>query len=151
MDAAPRAFAELPADPQLGVHVPFACGTASFGGPRDGAPPTVRRLDGRRVTQCALSRVCGVCGAGLGRPIAFIGSPREADRNAFHFPPCHLECARAVLDEVSELDVPVLGQVTVTTEWVLTTTAAFEYVRPGREDADRRPTFQPHEVLTTTR
>jgi hypothetical protein len=151
MDPAPREISELPTDPELGVPVPFACGTESFGGPRDGGPPTVRRLDGRRVTQCALSRVCGVCGAGLGRPIAFVGTPAEADRNAFHFPPCHLECARAILDAISEVEVPVLGQATATSAWVLTTTAAFEYVRPGREDADRRPTFQPHEVLTETR
>ena len=151
MDAAPRGFAELPTDPELGVPVPFACGTESFGGPRDGSVPTVRRLDGRRVTQCALSRVCGVCGAGLGRPIAFIGGTEEADRNAFHFPPCHLECARAILDAVGELDVPVLGQVAPMPTWVLTTTAAFEFVRPSRGDADLRPTFQPHEVLTQTR
>ncbi|MGY2874768.1 hypothetical protein ACVW00_001958 [Marmoricola sp. URHA0025 HA25] len=151
MDAAPRELRELPMDAELGVPVPFACGTASYGAPRDGNPPTVRRLDGRRVTQCALSRVCGVCGAGLGRPIAFLGSAEEADRNAFHFPPCHLECARVMLDAVADLDVPVLGQVVATTSWVLTTTAAFEFVRPLRGDADLRPTFQPHEVLTETR
>jgi hypothetical protein len=151
MDPAPRAFAELPTDPELGVPVPFACGTTSFGGPRDGSAPTVRRLDGRRVTQCALSRVCGVCGAGLGRPIAFIGSVEEADRNAFHFPPCHLECARAMLEVADGLGVPVLGQLVAEPSWVLTTTASFEYVRPARGDADLRPTFQPHEVLTQTR
>jgi hypothetical protein len=151
MDAAPREFAELPVDPEFAIPVPFACGTASYGGPRDGAVPTVRRLDGRRVTQCALSRVCGVCGSGLGRPIAFLGSIPEADRNAFHFPPCHVECAWAMLDAVDGLGVPVLGQVTANPTWVLTTTAAFDFVRPSRGDADRRPTFQPHEVLTQTR
>jgi hypothetical protein len=151
MDPAPRAFEDLPIDAELGVPVPFACGTPSFGGPRDGSAPTVRRLDGRRVTQCALSRVCGVCGAGLGRPIAFVGSVGEADRNAFHFPPCHLECARAMLDAVAGLEVPVLGQLTAKPAWVLTTTAAFEFVRPSRGDADLRPTFQPFEVLTETR
>ena len=150
MDAAPRELGELPTDPEFGVPVPFACGTPSYGGPRDGSPPTVRRLDGRRVTQCALSRVCGVCGRGLGRPLAFVGSQEEADRNAFHFPPCHLECARALLDAVTRLGVPVLGQVVPDPSWVLTTTAAFEFVRPSRGDADLRPTFQPHEVLTQT-
>lgn len=151
MDPAPRDLDELPTDPELGVPVPFACGTTPFGGPRDGSVPTVRRLDGRRVTQCALSRVCGVCGSGLGRPIAFLGTTEEADRNAFHFPPCHLECARTMLDAVTGIDVPVLGQAVATPSWVLSTTAAFEFVRPGRGDADRRPTFQPHEVLTETR
>ena len=151
MDPAPRSFDELPADPELGVPVPFACGTPTFGGPRDGSAPSARRLDKRRVTQCALSRVCGVCGAGLGRPIAFLGSAGEADRNAFHFPPCHLECARAMLDAVADVGVPVLGQSVPLQAWVLTTTAAFEFVRPSRGDVDLRPTFQPHEVLTETR
>ena len=152
MDAAPRQFADLPLDAELGVPVPFACGTEEYGGRADGPPPTLRLLDGRRVTQCALSRVCGVCGAGLGRPLAFVGSPEEAARNAFHFPACHLECARRLLDVLSTLvGTAVLGQPEPVESWVLTTTAAFEYVRPGREDLDRRPTFQPHEVLTETR
>jgi hypothetical protein len=92
-----------------------------------------------------------VCGSALGRPIAFLGSADEADRNAFHFPPCHLECARAMLEAVAEVQVPVLGLVVARPAWVLTTTAAFEFVRPSRGDADPRPTFQPHEVLTETR
>jgi hypothetical protein len=145
MDPAPRPFAERDRDAELGVPLPFACGTAG-----DGAP-SARQLDGRRVTQCALSRVCGVCGAGLGRPIAFLGTTAERDRNAFHFPPCHLDCAELLLDAVAGLDVPVLGQPAPVASWVLATTAAFEYVRPGRGDADRRPTFQPYEVLSSTR
>lgn len=155
MDAAPRPLAQRDRDVEFGVPVPFACGTAPYAAdgttsvPAEG--PTVRTLDGRRVTQCALSRVCGACGAPLGRPLAFIGSPSEADRNAFHFPPCHVECAQALLDAVAMLDVPVLGQTDVVGSWVLTTTPAFEYLRPGREDEDRRPTFQPYEVLTQTR
>lgn len=151
MDPAPRGLDDLPIDPELGVPIPFACGTRPYAGAPGDPGPTARRLDGRRVTQCALSRVCGVCGAGLGRPIAFLGTAEEADRHAFHFPPCHLECARAVLSAVAGLDVPVLGQAVAVRAWVLTTTAAFEYVRPGRGDADRRPTFQPHEVLTRSR
>jgi hypothetical protein len=155
MDPAPLPFGERDVDRELGVPVPFACGTAPYAGSQAASTsaegPTIRRLDGRRVTQCALSRVCGACGAPLGRPIAFVGSPVEADRNAFHFPPCHVECAQSVLDAVAHLDVPVLGQPEPVSSWVLTTTAAFEYVRPGREDSDRRPTFQPYEVLTSTR
>jgi hypothetical protein len=147
MDPAPRKLSELPTDPELGVPVPFACGTSSYGGPRDGSAPTVRRLDRRRVTQCALSRVCGVCGAGLGRPLAFLGSAAEHRRNAFRFPPSHVECAQALLAAVAGLDTPVLGQDAAATEWTLVTTAAFEYVRPARGDTDLRPRFQPHEAL----
>ena len=148
MDAAPRPFGELPPDPELGVPVPFACGTAGFGGPRDGSAPSVRRLDGRRVTQCALSRVCGVCGAGLGRPIAFLGSRIEADRNAFHFPPSHLSCAEALLDAVRGLPGGVLGQEDRVDSWTIVTTAGFEYVRPRKEDLDKRPTFEPNSLLS---
>ncbi|GAA2143139.1 hypothetical protein GCM10009844_15220 [Nocardioides koreensis] len=147
MDPAPRAFSELPSDPELRLPVPFACGTSGYGGPRDDGAPTARVLDGRRVTQCALSRVCGVCGAGLGRPIAFLGSRLEADRNAFHFPPAHLECAESLLGAYSGITVPVLGQEDPVTSWVLVTTPAFEFVRPATEDLDRRPTFQPHSIL----
>ena len=54
-------------------------------------------LDKRKVTQCALSRICGVCGESLGRPVAFLGTPEEAGRNEFHFPPAHVACAEAAL------------------------------------------------------
>ena len=54
------------------------------------------------MTQCALSRICGVCGESLARPVAFLGSVEEADRNAFHFPPSHVECAETALDAVVE-------------------------------------------------
>jgi hypothetical protein len=147
MDPAPRAFRDLPRDPELGVPVPFACGTAGYGGPRDGSAPSARVLDGRRVTQCALSRVCGVCGAGLGRPITFLGSRLEVDRNAFHLPPAHLECAEALAAAYAGVTEPVLGQTYPVEAWVLVTTGGFEFVRAAREDLDRRPTFQPNSIL----
>lgn len=138
MDPAPRSFDDLPVDRHLGVAVPFACGT-------DVA--SARALDTRRVTQCALSRVCGVCGASLGRPLALLGSEAERDRNAFHFPPSHLHCAKALLSAVAGLGEPVLGQAQPPRSWVLVTTSGFEFVRPDREDSDRRPTFSPNSVL----
>ncbi len=92
------------------------------------------RLEERAwVTRCALSRICGGCGRSLGRPVAFVGTPSEVGHNAFHAPPLHLDCAREVLRERDG--------------WVLVTTAGFEFVRPGREDADQRPTFQPNSLL----
>jgi hypothetical protein len=133
----PAELDELATDPTLGVPVPFAC------------TDSAAALDGRRVTQCALSRICGVCGRGLRRPIAFIGSQSEADRNAFHFPPTHLDCAVWLLARVRRAAQPVLGQA-MPAEWVLVTTAGFEFVRPARDDLDRRPTFQPNSVLTTS-
>ena len=83
------------------------------------------------VTQCALSRICGACGESLGRPIAFVGTPEEEGRNAFHLPPMHVSCAEAAR----------------TDDQVLVSTSGFEFVRPGRDDTDRRPTFQPNSLL----
>lgn len=149
MDAAPRAFDELPSDPELFVPVPFACGTdLGFGDRPEGAALSARELDKRRVTQCALSRICGVCGAGLGRPLAFVGSQLELDRMAFHFPASHLECAEALLAAYADVAEPVLGVDTPPRDWVVVTTASFEFVRANREDLDRRPTFQPNGLLS---
>jgi len=89
---------------------------------------------GKRVTQCALSRICGVCGETLGRPIAFLGTSGEVGRNAFHFPPMHVACAHTLLGRVEATEI--------------VTTAGFEFVRPTRDDEDRRPTFQPNSLLT---
>ena len=91
-----------------------------------------RLLTKKWVTQCALSRICGVCGESLGRPIAFRGTVDEVGRNAFHLPPMHLACA-ASLGERAETE--------------LVTTAGFEFVRPTSYDDDRRPTFQPNSLL----
>lgn len=91
-----------------------------------------RLLTRRWVTQCALSRICGVCGEALGRPIAFRGTPQEVGRNAFHLPPMHVACAASLRGRP---------------ESELVTTAGFEFVRPAREDDDRRPTFQPNSLL----
>ncbi len=93
-------------------------------------------LDGKRVTQCALSRICGVCGQSLGRPVAFVGTPLEVARNAFHAPPLHVTCAEE-LRAMQGADPA----------WELLTTAGFEFVRPSREDEDRRPTFRPNSLL----
>ena len=92
-----------------------------------------RDLASRRwVIQCALSRICGVCGESLGRPIAFRGTPEEVGRNAFHLPPMHVGCAASLRDRE---------------ETELVTTAGFEFVRPAREDVDPRPRFEPNSLL----
>ncbi|HWU21299.1 MAG TPA: hypothetical protein VN088_07230 [Nocardioides sp.] len=88
------------------------------------------------VTQCALSRICGECGRPLGRPIAFLGTPDEIGRNAFHAPPLHADCAEAVL-RGEEADPA----------WRVTHTAGFEFVRPSAADTDRRPCFVPNSLL----
>lgn len=146
MDPAPRAYDDLPTDDGTGLTVPFACGTAdAYGGSPDGAT-SAATLDKRRVTQCALSRVCGVCGAGLGRPIAFLGTGREVGRNAFHFPPGHLECASRLLEEYVAAGASLLDEPAA--DWQIVLTSGFEYVRPAKEQEDRRPVFSPNSVIS---
>ncbi len=88
------------------------------------------------VTQCALSRVCGGCAMTLGRPVAFVGTPEEVARNAFHLPPMHVGCAE---------DLRALPSADPT--WQITLTAGFEFVRAAKEDLDRRPRFEPNSLL----
>jgi hypothetical protein len=106
-------------------------------------------LNRRKVTQCALSRICGVCGESLGRPVAFLGSALEADRNAFHFPPAHVQCAEAALAVWADGYSVALGHPSPPEEWALVTTSGFEYIRPSGESADRRSVFAPNSVIET--
>jgi len=124
----------------VATEVPFACRY-------DDGSASLETLNGKRVTQCALSRICGVCGTPLGRPIAFVGTPEEIGRNAFHFPPLHLGCANDLLPVANRSEVGVLGRDEATTTWSLVTTAGFEFVRAGRGDLDKRPTFEPNSLL----
>jgi hypothetical protein len=144
VDPAPRDFEELPLDPDLGLPVPFACGTPVHG---SSVSPTARELQRSRVIQCALSRVCGVCGASLGRPLTLLGTREEVDRNAFHFPPSHLACAERLLAAYVGVTQPVLGQTTTGHDWHLVTTGGFEFIRPTRDDLDQRLRFEPNSVL----
>ncbi len=106
-------------------------------------------LDKRKVAQCALSRICGVCGESLARPVAFLGSVLEADRNAFHFPPSHPQCAEAALAVWSDGHSVALGHQSPPERWALVTTSGFEFVRPTAESDDRRPVFSPNSVIET--
>lgn len=92
--------------------------------------------DTRWVTQCALSRVCGGCAMSLGRPVAFVGTPEEVARNAFHLPPMHAACA----DELRR-------QPDADPAWQRIETSGFEFVRPGRDDLDQRPRFEPNSLI----
>ena len=143
MDPAPRPFEELPLDSVLGVPVPFACGT--------GADADATRLDHRRVTQCALSRICGVCGESLARPVAFLGSVEEADRNAFHFPPSHVQCAETALELWSKDSSAALGYPSPPEAWAVVTTSGFEYIRPTPDTEDGRSVFSPNSVIDDRR
>jgi len=108
-------------------------------------------LDKRKVTQCALSRICGVCGDSLGRPVAFLGSALEADRNAFHFPPTHPACAASALEVWGGASSAALGHPTPPDGWALVTTSGFEYIRPSVDSEERSPVFAPNSVIEDTR
>ena len=96
--------------------------------------------DRRWVTQCALARICGGCAMSLGRPVAFLGTPDELARNAFHLPPMHLACA----EELRRSWGRAPG---ADPRWQLVTTSGFEFVRPSREDLDQQPRFEPNSLL----
>jgi hypothetical protein len=108
-------------------------------------------LDKRKVTQCALSRICGVCGDSLDRPVAFLGSEEEADRNEFHFPPTHPACAEVAIEVWGTTGSASLGFHHAPAAWALVTTSGFEFVRPTSEWTDRRPVFSPNSMIEDRR
>ena len=108
-------------------------------------------LDKRKVTQCALSRICGVCAEGLSRPVAFLGTVEESGLNEFHFPPAHVGCAEAALEVWGQSASAALGHPTTPEAWVLVTTSGFEYIRPTHEWEDRRAVFSPNSTIEERR
>ena len=125
------------------VPVPFASDPfAGYGTDHRLRPTGPADLGGvvkARAIQCALSRVCGLCGLSLATgPAAattFLGSVAEADANTFVFPPVHMDCAELALDTYPALRVPVLGQRLVLTEWAVVVTGGFELERPAERGA----------------
>ncbi len=134
---------ERPRDPELGVPVPFAC-------EYDDGRASVTLLNKKRVTQCALSRICGICGDSLGNPVGFVGSAEEFHRLAFHFPPVHPECGDAVVTACAGVGNGVLGHTGPVRNWVLVTTGGFEHERAQADAIDNRPTFRPNSIVDTT-
>ncbi len=138
----PAALADRPTDPSYGVPVPFAC-------ERDDGPYSLALLNRKRVIQCALSRICGMCGLSLDNPVVFVGTADDADRNDFRLPPLHLACAQAALALYPELPTPVLAYPQRTHEWALVVTGGFELERPTvRGEA---VTFRPNSVTEDER
>ncbi|KQP80080.1 hypothetical protein ASF37_03625 [Aeromicrobium sp. Leaf289] len=117
-----------------GAALPFACVDDAGVGSHD-------QVVKKRAIRCALSRICGVCGSTLARPIAFVGSSDEALDGEFAFPPCHEACAREVAGEVRQR----LGRPERPRRWVLVTTAGFDLVRPARRGEP--VSFRPNSVL----
>ena len=58
----------------------------------------------------------------------------------------------SVADSFGDLDLASSGfTLLFTATWQLVTTAGFEFVRAGRDDADTRPTFRPNSLLDERR
>lgn len=133
--------AGLAARPKAGgLPVPFAC--EDDDGTLDHSV-VVRK----RAIRCALSRICGICGEPLSRPIAFFGSLAEVGDGQFRFPPTHVACARATLDLFAPIGGPHLGRNEAPMDWVLLTTGGFDLIRPTRRgDA---VLFHPNSVVDT--
>src|SRR4051812_28715848 len=86
----PADLADRPFDPEFGLPIPFVNefddGSYEFGA-----------INRRRSIQCALSRLCGMCGTSLEYDIAFLGGPKAAESRAYTDPPMHVACAEAAL------------------------------------------------------
>src|SRR5919202_3714102 len=87
----PPDLADRPVDERWGLPIPFV-NTYDDGSHDFGA------INRRRSIQCALSRLCGMCGISLAYDIAFLGGPKAAESRSYTDPPMHVGCAEAALD-----------------------------------------------------
>ncbi|MEH3068564.1 MAG: hypothetical protein PGN15_11150 [Aeromicrobium erythreum] len=117
-----------------GSALPFACVD-------DEGRGTHEKVVKKQAIRCSLSRICGVCGETLTRPVAFVGTPDEALDGEFAFPPCHVACAREVAADPRQR----LGHGERPHRWVLVSTAGFDLVRPARRGDP--VWFRPNSVL----
>jgi hypothetical protein len=86
----PAALADRPVDDEHGLPIPFV-------NTYDDGTHDFRAPNRRRSIQCALSRLCGMCGLSLEYDIAFLGGPKAAESHSFTDPPMHVACAEAAL------------------------------------------------------
>lgn len=143
-------------DLRHGVPVPFASDTHSgYAVDHRRTPTEPADLGGvvkARAIQCALSRVCSLCGMSLqtgpSASTTFLGSEREAETNTFAFPPMHPDCADFALATYPPLGVPVLGQPVVRSVWQVVVTGGFELERPAERGAP--VLFHPNSITSTT-
>lgn len=140
-------------DLRHGVPVPFAsdehAGYAVDHRTSATGPADLGAVVNARAIQCALSRVCGLCGLSMAGVTTFVGSPADAAANSFRFPPMHAGCAEHALATYPLLRVPVLGQQLVLHEWAVVETGGFELERPARRGQDMHVVFHPNSVLET--
>ena len=142
-------------DLRHGVPVPFASDTHAGYGVDHRREPTgpadLGAVVKARAIQCALSRVCGLCGLSMASGPAgastLVGTEAEAEANLFGFPPMHPACADYALATYPRLGVPVLGQPLVRATWSVVVTGGFELERPAERGAP--VLFRPNAVTST--
>jgi hypothetical protein len=87
-------------------------------------------LNARRVTQCALSRVCAMCAQTLAFPLAFLGDQEAADRRSYRYPPMHVPCAETAVRLYPPTPAAATGR--GDDAWVMLLTGSFQVERPSR-------------------
>jgi hypothetical protein len=132
-------LSERTVDAELGVPVPFVS-------EYDDGRVDHARTNRKRIIQCALSRICGLCGNSLGWPVAFLGSAEEAEANAFTYPPLHSSCAEEALQTYPPLGAGFLGPGELPRTWALVTTGGFELERPADRTGDQLVRFHPNAI-----
>ena len=119
----PPTLRDRPFDHDRGWPVPFVHeyddGTYDLG-----------RLNAKRVTQCALSRVCAMCAQTLSFPLAFLGDQQAADQRAYTYPPMHTACAEAAVGLYPPTPASTAGR--PVDAWVMLLSGSFQVERPSR-------------------
>jgi hypothetical protein len=133
----PPALRERPYDHERGRPVPFVH-------EYDDGTYDLDHLNRKRVTQCALSRVCALCAQSLDYPLAFLGDDEEAQSRTYAYPPVHLGCAQAAV----RLYPPPGAATGVRGGWVMTVTGSFQVERPSRRGQPTVFRAAPGEVRT---
>jgi hypothetical protein len=90
----------------------------------------LEQLNRKRVTQCALSRVCAMCAQTLAFPLAFLGDQQAADQRAYTCPPMHASCAEAAVGLYPPTPASTAGR--PVDAWVMLLTGSFQVERPSR-------------------
>tara|TARA_R110001592_G_scaffold47952_2_gene151505 strand:- start:508 stop:1020 length:513 start_codon:yes stop_codon:yes gene_type:complete len=73
--------------------------------------PDFRVLDEDKWLKAVQGRLCSVCGAGLGKQVAFVGGPRSMASGFFTDAGMHPECAEYALQVCPYLAAPKFGHI----------------------------------------
>jgi len=104
MPEIPDFLNHLPVEPRRKLPVPFTNIITESG------EPDFTTIDAQKTVECALLRLCGVCGKKLSYWIAFLGGPQSAESRAYLDPPMHEECARAAVKLCPFIAMPSMAR-----------------------------------------